>query len=127
MMRHDYAYPFAIDPGSRQAARADYPTHVAEMVRQVLLTAPGERVNLPEFGCGLRALVFAGNSDTLAATVEILVAESLRRWLADHLTVRRVEVLPPSQARGDENVVDVRVEYALTATGESQHLQVRVR
>ncbi len=48
--RHDYAFPFSIDPVSRQGARASYPAHVDQMIRQVLLTSPGERTNLPDFG-----------------------------------------------------------------------------
>lgn len=127
MTRHDLAFPFAIDLGSRQAARADYPSHVAQMVRQVLLTSPGERVNLPEFGCGVRALVFAGYSDGLAATTEILVRESLRRWLAEHLTVQRVEVLAPSAAGVAENEVVVRVVYTLLSSGTDDVVDVEVR
>ena len=33
----------------------DLAAHVDQLLRQVLLTAPGERVNRPDFGCGLRA------------------------------------------------------------------------
>jgi phage baseplate assembly protein W len=51
MNRVDYAYPFRIDPASGQAAQTGYATHVDQMIRQVLLTAPGERADLPEFGC----------------------------------------------------------------------------
>ena len=85
-------FPFRIDPASRQAQRVGYERHVAELVRQLLLTGPGERADLPEFGCGLRALVFAGNSEALAATAQMLVQHALSRWLADHLEVRTVEV-----------------------------------
>ena len=53
------AFPFRIDAGFGQAAQAAYAAHVDQMIRQVLLTAPGERVDLPEFGCGLRRLLFA--------------------------------------------------------------------
>lgn len=57
MTRHDYAYPFRIDPISGQAAQTPYATHVDQMIRQILLTAPGERIDLPQFGCGLRQLL----------------------------------------------------------------------
>jgi len=67
MNRHDYAFPFRIDPASRQAAQTNYPTHVDQMIRQVLLTSPGERIDLPEFGCGLRQLIFAPHSSALDA------------------------------------------------------------
>src|SRR5947209_3153130 len=100
--RHDYAYPFRIDAASRQGARAGYEAHVLQMVKQVLLTSPGERADRPEFGCGLRALIFAGNSDALSATAQILVQQALTRWLSEHLTVLAVEVLPPS-SRAEDN------------------------
>src|SRR5262245_8395010 len=103
--RHDYAYPFRIDGGSGEAARADYARHVQELVLQLLLTSPGERVDLPEFGCGLRALVFAANSDALVATTQLLVQQALERWLSDKLTVVKVEVPPPGSVAEDNQLI----------------------
>jgi phage baseplate assembly protein W len=123
--RHDYAFPFRIDPASRQARSAGYEAHVKQMVIQLLLTTPGERADLPEFGCGLRALIFAGNSEALSATAQMLVQEALTRWLSQHLTVRKVEVLPPA-ATQEENQIAVRVEYQLVATGGAQRVDVTV-
>jgi phage baseplate assembly protein W len=123
--RHDYAFPFRIDHASRQAARAGYAEHVKQMVIQVLLTSPGERADLPEFGCGLRALLFAGNSSALAVTCQMMVRQALTRWLAEHLTVVRVEVLPPA-ATPEENQLDLRVEYVLVTTGTTHGVDVQV-
>lgn len=123
--RQDYSFPFRVDPASRQARRAGYEAHVAQMVRQVLLTSPGERADLPEFGCGLRALVFAPSSDALAVTTELLIRQSLRRWLAGHLEVLVVEIDPPSTTIA-ENELWVRVEYRLLATRATQRVEVRV-
>ncbi len=118
--RNDYAFPFRIDPASREAQRADYEAHIAQMVRQVLLTTPGERADLPEFGCGLRALIFAGNSDALSAATQMLVQQSLARWLSEHLTVRNVEVTPI------DSEILVRIEYMLVSTHASQSVELRV-
>src|SRR5258707_3548072 len=118
--RHDYAFPFRIDLASRQAQRTGYEAHVAQMVRQVLLTTPGERADLPEFGCGLRALIFAGNSDALSAATQMLVQQSLARWLSERLTVRTVEVTPI------DSEIRVRVEYMLASTRASQSVEVLV-
>lgn len=127
MDRHDYAFPFRIDVASRQARRSSYQAHVAQMVRQVLLTSPGERADLPEFGCGLRAMIFAGNSTTTAAATQMLVQQSLERWLADHLTVRSVDVTTPDiDATVPEGELLVRVEYQLVATRETQRVDVMV-
>jgi phage baseplate assembly protein W len=115
MQRHDYAFPFRIDPASRQAQRTTYAAHVEQMVIQLLLTSPGERADLPEFGCGLRALIFAPNTDVLAATTQMLVQRSLERWLSDHLIVLSVEVPPPVAPIEQELLV--RVTYMLRGTG----------
>ncbi len=58
------------------------------MIRQILLTTPGERADLPEFGCGLRQLLFAPNSDALEATTQLLVQHSLTQWLGNQITLQ---------------------------------------
>ena len=100
MTRTDYAFPFRIDNASQQAAQAGYASHVDQMIRQVLLTAPGERADLPEFGCGLRQLIFAPHSAALDATTTILVQQALTRWLSDQISVQNVQVSPPRRGRG---------------------------
>src|SRR5262245_38395991 len=92
MQRPDYAFPFRIDGASRQAQQTHYAAHVAQMIRQVLLTSPGERADLPEFGCGLRQLIFAPNSDALRASTKVLVLQALDRWLSEQVTVTDVNV-----------------------------------
>src|SRR5436309_8099818 len=125
MDRHDYAFPFRIGPASRQAAQAGYEDHVEQMVRQVLLTSPGERVNLPEFGCGLRRLVFAPASDALAATTRLLVLQALDRWLAAEVEVHNVEVVPPSKAPDPAQLL-VRIEYTVIDSRTRRSTEVRV-
>ena len=95
--RRDFAYPFRVDLTSQQTAQTTYPTHVEQMVRQLLLTSPGERVDLPQFGCGLRALVFAPMSDALAATVQLRVVSALNQWLAGIVTAAQVTVQTSAQ------------------------------
>ena len=80
MQRLDYAFPFRLDLQSRQASQASgYQTHVEDMIKQVLLTAPGERIDLPQFGCGVRKLLFAPNSDALAATTQVMIQQALNQ------------------------------------------------
>lgn len=125
MNRQDYAFPFRIDSTSRQAAQAPYEAHVAQMIRQVLLTSPGERVNLPEFGCGLRQLLFAPHSEALEATTQIQVFQALNRWLAGQIEVKQVKV--DSGPELDEAELHVLIEYVLVETRTTKRLEVRVK
>jgi hypothetical protein len=122
--RHDYAYPFRIDPASAQAAQSPYSRHVDEMIRQVLLTAPGERADLPEFGCGLRQLIFAPDSEALQATCQLTVQRALNRWLADQIQLQQVTV--SSGPGGDQSQLIVLVQYLLIETQTPRTTQVIV-
>ena len=124
MARHDYAFPFRIDPGSGQAAQTPYGTHVDQMIRQVLLTSPGERVDLPEFGCGLRQLLFAPNSSALQSTTELMVRRSLELWLAGQIQVQTVTV--SSGDDPNDASIYVTIAYLLVETQTSQILQISV-
>jgi phage baseplate assembly protein W len=125
MARLDYAFPFHIDASSRQAAQSAYPRHVDQMIRQLLLTAPGERADLPEFGCGLRQLLFAPHSEAIDATTQILVLESLTRWLAGVIDVTGVRVLPVEET-GDEAQLVIRIDYVLLPDARAQTTEVRI-
>jgi Baseplate wedge protein gp25 len=100
MARTDYAFPFRIDGASNEAARATYSPHVDQMIRQILLTAPGERVDLPEFGCGLRNLLFAPNSDAsdgAADGAKIPVLDWVLGSLTGFLSLRFPAIMTPKR------------------------------
>jgi uncharacterized protein len=84
-------FPFDIDAGGRVAV-ADEDDHVRDLIQQVLFTAPGERVNRPDFGCGLRQLVFEPNSDALATVTQFTVHGALQRWLSDVVAIEQVRI-----------------------------------
>ena len=124
MARTDYAFPFRIDQASRQGGQSPYAQHVDEMIRQILLTTPGERADLPGFGCGLRQLLFAPNSDALEATTQLMIQHSLTQWLGNQITLQQVTVTPGPD--GDYSQVLVQVSYLLTETQSPQLTQVTV-
>lgn len=89
MTHLDYPYHFDARGRTAIAGQDDY---VRDLIEQVLFTVPGERVNRPTFGCGLLQLVFAPNSDELAATTQFLVQGALQQWLGDLILVEALEV-----------------------------------
>ena len=84
-------FPLRIDHRGRVATTST-DEHVRDMIHQVLFTNPGERVNRPDFGCGLLQLVFMPNSDALAIATEFTVKSALQRWLGDVIQTQRVTV-----------------------------------
>jgi uncharacterized protein len=86
-------FPFRFD-GRGRTATTDRDGWVRDLIIQVLFTSPGERVNRPDFGCGLRRLVFMPNSDALATATQFQVQTALQRWLAEVIKVQDVLVAP---------------------------------
>jgi phage baseplate assembly protein W len=84
-------YPYGFDSGGL-TAQTDLSGHIRDMIEQILFTSPGERVNRPTFGTGTATLVFAPNSDTLAAAQQQVIQASLQQWLSDLIRVTGVDV-----------------------------------
>ncbi|GGY10177.1 GPW/gp25 family protein [Streptomyces tanashiensis] len=84
-------HPYDID-GSGRTATTGPDDHVRDMIEQLLLTSPGERVMRPDFGAGLLQLVFEPGGPEAAATTQYLVQSALERHLGQVLTADRVEV-----------------------------------
>jgi uncharacterized protein len=127
MTRHDFAYPFAIETASGQAAQAGYPDHVDQMIRQVLLTDPGERVCLPTFGAGLRRLLFAPLTAQLQSSTTMIVTQSLQTWLAGQIAVKSVTVQTPASTPGvPEGTILITIGYVLIETQTLRQTQVAV-
>lgn len=111
------AFPYHFDARGRTAEAADHDAHIRNLIEQVLFTAPGERVNRPDFGSGLLRLVFAPNSDELAATTQYLVQGALQQYLGDLIQVDAVEVT------SEDAVLRVSVRYFVRRTQTLQTAQ----
>jgi phage baseplate assembly protein W len=109
-------FPYRIDGRGRTAATT-YEDHVRDLVEAVLFTSPGERVNRPSFGSGLLQMVFAPNSDELAATTQYIVQGALQQWLGDLIQVNEVIVT------AEDAILQVTVRYTLRSTQQSQTAQ----
>ena len=99
-------YPYGFDT-SGHTAQKDLPSHISDMIEQILLTSPGERVNRPTFGCGVTQLVFAPNSGALAAAQQQVVQASLQQWLSDLIRVNAVNV------EAQESTLLITISYTI--------------
>ena len=110
------AFPFRIGADGRTAAPVSDAEHVRDELLQLLLTSPAERLFLPEFGGGLRRLVFEPASDTLRNVVKARITQALSRWLGQRLTVEMLEVTWDSSAA----TLEVTVQYRPAGSADSR-------
>jgi uncharacterized protein len=109
-------FPFHFDTRGRTAVTGD-DDHIRDMIEQVLFTSPGERVNRPTFGSGLLQLVFAPNSDELAAASQFLVQGALQQWLGDLIQVDELQV------ESEDSTLRVTIQYTVRRSQQRQVAQ----
>jgi uncharacterized protein len=105
-----WKFPLQVTAGGN-IAQSSYEQRVQESIYLILSTAKGERVMLPDFGCGIHDLVFAPNNpQTLSAVVQ-----EVRQALVSY--ERRIDVLDvaPETAPGQPNLLLIRVDYRIRA------------
>lgn len=111
------AFPFRIGADGRTAAPATDAEHVRDEVLQLLLSSPGERPFLPEFGGGVRKLVFEPASDVLRGVVKARITQALSRWLGHRLTLEMLEV------NFDGERIDIDIKYRPAGGQDSRLLR----
>lgn len=118
---HSIHYPIGIDRGLKSLKEEqNYTQHVEQLIRQVLFTAPGERINRPNFGCGLRRMIFAPNSTATAGILNVMVLQALEHWLSTVIDVSEVNV------EAIEERLEVRIAYIIKARQERRFLNLEV-
>jgi|SRR5690349_14699554 len=108
-------FPWHFDARGR-TADTDHADHVRDLVKLLVLTHLGERVNRPGFGCGLHQLVFAPNSPELAAALRFTVQAALEQELGDLLVLEDLRIVV------DEGSLRVELRYVLAATATREEM-----
>ena len=105
-----WKFPLQVTPAGK-IAQAKYEQRIEESVYLILSTAKGERVMLPDFGCGIHDLVFAPNN---AGTVA-MVTQTVRKALVAY--EHRIDVLDVDveTAPQEPNLLLIRINYRIRA------------
>jgi phage baseplate assembly protein W len=113
-MNVDFPYHF---DGRERTAEADEADHIRDLIEQILLTNPGERVNRPEFGAGLLQQVFAPARPEAAATMEFIIRGALQQNLGRRITVEEVEV------SAEDSTLRIAITYVSQRSGRQQRAE----
>jgi uncharacterized protein len=111
------AFPFRIAADGRTAAPGNDADHIRDEVLQLILTNPGERPFVPEFGGGARKLVFEPTSDVLRGVTKARLTQALGRWLGQRLTLEFLDVTFV------DSRIEIEIKYRPAGGGDSRVLK----
>ncbi|GAB2618781.1 GPW/gp25 family protein [Pseudactinotalea suaedae] len=112
-----FAWPMRVDHTGALALTSGS-SDLDDAIRVVLLTAPGERVMRPEFGCRIWDLLFEPITANLIGLIREAVRDALAQWEP------RIEVLgvEPVQDEDATGLVRIRIDYRVRATNDRRNL-----
>lgn len=95
-------------------ALSEGPANIRESVKMILLTEPGERIMLPDFGGGITSFLYEPNIISTRRRMQERIIQALNRWESRiQLQSVRVDADP-----GNPQGAVISIEYKLVATGE---------
>lgn len=110
---------FPLSVGAGGGAISVTREHVREQIEQVLFTIPGERWFRPEFGIGVRALVFEPNHRALWGMTQKRLESALAEVLVGEVAPESLEI---EVSGADENLL-VTIAYTLATINYSEKIQ----
>lgn len=113
-------FPFKV--GADGPETSLYQDNIREKIEQVLFTDPGERVFRPEFGAGVRRLVFEPNNLSVVAITQKRLRQSLEDALRGDVAPKDLEVNVRPDPNHAERLV-IEVGYTLPAINLRQQLR----
>ena len=109
-------FPIVIN-SEEKIQQSEYERDIEQAIRIILGTAQGERVMRPDFGAGLKRLVFQPINTTTLAQIKHLVQDALVQW---EPRINQVEISVNAKPRASK--VDIHIGYSIRRTNTFYNL-----
>ena len=104
-----WSFPPSFDQNTRTVQMVTDEEDIAQSLRILLSTRPGERVMLPGFGCNLDVLLFEPVTTTLAAYIKDLV-ETAILYFEPRIDLERVDIREVNPLEG---LIILDIDYSI--------------
>ena len=108
------SFPFRLGNDGRTAQVSSLEEHVRDELKQLILTNFGERIFLPEFGGGVRRLVFENIDETTAGLTKAMLTQAISRWLGHRITLEDLTVIVENEK------IEVEIKYRIAGADDSR-------
>ena len=95
---------------------------IRQNLKMIILTNPGERVMIPDFGVGIQSYLFQNFSETTYTEIE----NNIKEQVATYLPVVSISELSFDSSDPDANTLQVSLRYFIPALGIKDLLEFTI-
>jgi len=95
---------------------------IAQNLKNLIMTSPGERVMLPSFGVGIRNFVFEPNLSSTYGTIRARINEQIADWMP----FISIEDIGFNTDENNENYINIQLTYTITPLDYTDVLNLTV-
>jgi len=93
----------------------DLESMAAQNLKMVILTSPGERVMIPEFGVGIRNFIFEPNNPGTKEAITQRIQNQVSKYLP-YINLIGIELFSPNvMGSSDNTVLILKIKYSVPA------------
>ena len=111
--------PLHIDQIDGYALTKNFKEVAAQNLKMVVMTNPGERIMIPEFGVGIKTYLFENATSAVFETIEEKIRQQVRTYLP-YITIDNINFLSESNDF-------VQAEIEPSSLSNYLHIQIRYR
>jgi len=112
--------PMEHDSSSGFSMNSSIVSEIKQNFKMLVLTMPGERVMIPEYGVGMKRYLFSRFGEDVYLQIKSRITEQT----ATYLPIITIGNVLFSEADMDGNILAIRIEYSIPSLGVNDSLQV---
>ncbi len=113
-----FKFPVCVDPNTGKVRTSTNEDDIAEAIKLILGTSPGERPMMPDFGCAINTFVFSGMNFNTITLIQREVENSLIIW-EPRIKDINAEVRP---AADEDGKLNINISYVVRSTNNPFNL-----
>lgn len=117
--------PLQKDPVDGYALNKDYIDLVMQNLKMLVLTAPGERIMLPDFGVGLRNYLFEQNTGSTYSVIDAKIREQVKFYMP-FVEVVDVKFNPVYDTDSSGSGLNVNIDFRIIPFDLFSSLEIEV-
>ncbi len=113
-----WSFPPAFDKVNHQVRMVSDAADIAESIRIILSTTPGERLMQPQFGCNLKRLAFEPVDSSFVAELNHLIYHALLDY-EPRVNFISAEVTEQDEPKG---IIRITIHYSIISTNTRHNI-----